>query len=448
MQNPLSVAVIGSGVSGLSAAWLLSQSHRGETHRVTLYEKDDRLGGHCNTIDAPTAQECTPVDTGFIVYNETNYPNLTALFAALGVATRPSPMSFAVSLRGGAIEYSSNGWGPFIGFGRNLLSPRFWSMGLDLLRFYHRAAKEIDLSPDAEIVTLGDYLDRRRYSEAFQRDHLLPEAAAIWSTSVKDIRAYPACAFIRFFENHGLFRFTGRPQWRTVIGGSQAYVRKLRAGLRGEVLLNCPVKSVRSLPDGVEIRDASGRTRRYDRVLIAAHSDQALAMLDAPDPDQRALLSAIRYGTNHAVLHTDPSLMPRRAHAWSSWNYVGDGKRQGCAVTYWMNRLQNLHTDQPLFVTLNPARRPAPAHIIWEGDYEHPCFTPEALRAQRRLWTIQGRGAIWFAGAWFGAGFHEDGLQAGLAAAEAMGAMRRPWSVPDESGRIVLAPPTPHEMAA
>lgn len=438
--KPLSVAVIGSGISGLAAAWLLSRDHR-----VTLYESDSRLGGHANTVDVMMDGIPVSVDTGFIVYNEQNYPNLTAMFAHLGVETRQSDMSFAVSLGEGQMEYSSNDLLSFLGNGRNLLNPRFWQMTMDLVRFYRQAGREIEWLKEAEHLTLGDYLDNNGYSHAFQFDHLLPEAAAIWSSSVKHMRDYPACAFVRFFDNHGLLKLRNRPRWRTVTGGSRNYVATLRDAFDGEVRLASPVASVRSLADGVEVATKGGDVTRHDRVLIASHSDQALDMLANPDPEVRSVLSAIGYRSNRAVLHTDTTLMPRRRRTWASWNYVGHGgASEGCAVTYWMNRLQGLETPRPLLVTLNPDREPDPASVLWDSTYDHPMFTPAALAAQRRLWPLQGRGNIWFAGAWLGSGFHEDGLQAGLAAAEQIGGLRRPWIVPNESGRLHL----PRELPA
>lgn len=445
--RPLDIAVVGSGISGMSAAWLLSQAHR-----VTVYERQDRLGGHSHTVEAPTRAGPAPVDMGFIVYNEKNYPNLVALFDHLGVATRASDMSFGVSLDHGRLEYSSNSLGSVFAQKRNLLSPRFWGMLSDLLRFYREAPRHA-CALDQRLTTLGDYLCEQGYGRAFQDDHLLPQAAAIWSTSAGRIREFPAAAFIRFCQNHGLLKINTaeRPKWRTVEGGSRAYVEKLTAAYADRIRLGRGVLAIRRDPAGVEIVDEEGELRRYDHVVVAAHADEALRLLADPREAERELLGAFRYTRNRAVLHTDASLMPVRRSCWSSWNYVGhtpggDGDESDLCVTYWMNRLQGLPEHTPLFVTLNPAREPDPASVIHSEVYEHPLFDVAAIQAQRRLWSLQGQNRTWYCGAYFGSGFHEDGLQAGLAVAEALGGVKRPWSTPDESGRIFLAPPTAPEL--
>ena len=432
---PLKVAVIGSGISGMSAAWLLS-----ECHKVTVYERDTRIGGHSNTVDAVFPEGVTPVDTGFIVFNETNYPNLTALFKHLEVETKVSDMTFAVSLDDGRTEYAAKDLKALLARPANLFSPRFWSMAGELMRFYRNA--KIDISPtDPDLISLGDYLDAEGYSRAFQNEHLLPQAAAIWSAPPDAIRDYPACAFVRFFENHGLLQFLARPLWRTVEGGSRSYVKKLTARYADKVRLGRGAQRVRRTSDGVEVMDASGQVERFDEVVIATHADQALAMLDDPTPDERRLLGAFRYTKNLAVLHTDPALMPRRKALWSAWNYVGrSGDTDVCSVSYWMNSLQGLTTPKPLFVTLNPHRAPQPDSVLKVEEYDHPLFDAAAVRAQRQLWSLQGEGGIWYCGAHFGSGFHEDGLQAGLAVAEQLGGVRRPWQVADESARITLGP--------
>ena len=434
-QASLSIAIVGSGISGMSAAWLLSQRHR-----VTLFEADDRIGGHSHTVEAAG----TPVDTGFIVYNERTYPNLTALFHHLDVPTKPTEMTFAVSLDRGRLEYSGTDLGGLLAQKRNLLRPRFWSMMRDLVRFYREAPRDVAGLGD---IGLGAYLDRGRYGAAFRDDHLYPMAAAIWSTPVADMPSYPAAAFIRFCQNHGLLELGQRPIWRTVDGGSRAYVSRLTASFADRIALGQPVRSIRRTPLGVEIESGDGRHDRFDHVVIATHADEALRLLADPDRQETAILGAFGYRSNEAVLHSDTALMPRRRRVWSSWNYASeqgadqDEDRPALSVTYWMNRLQGIPDEQPLFVTLNPIHRPDPAKLIRTDLYDHPVFDAAAGAAQEKLWSLQGVRNSWYCGAYFGAGFHEDGLQAGLAVAEQLGGVRRPWSVADESGRILITAP-------
>ena len=439
-EDGLSIAVIGTGISGMSAAWLLSQRHL-----VTVYEQAARLGGHSNTIDVPTAGGNMPVDMGFIVYNPPNYPNLCALFAHLGVATHKSEMSFAVSLQDGGLEYAGTSLNSVFAQRRNLISPQFWSMLYDLARFYRDGPRDADAAA-AQGLSLGDYLVANGYRRPFIRDHLLPMAAAIWSTPIDKVADQPAAGFIRFCDNHGLLRIRNRPEWRTVTGGSREYVKRLTASYADRIRLGCGVASIRRERDCVRVTDRWGDEAGYDHVVIAAHADQALAMLVDASDAERGLLGAISYGANDAVMHRDAALMPHRRNVWASWNYIGtkaDGGDALCA-TYWMNRLQNLPEAAGIFVTLNANRLPSPGATIHRERYEHPCFDLAAMRAQRQLWSLQGERNTWYCGAYFGAGFHEDGLQAGLAVAEALGGVRRPWVVADESGRICL----PHSAAA
>jgi len=431
--KPLRIAVVGAGISGLSAAWLL-----GGRHEVVLFEGDTRLGGHAHTVEAPGRSGPVPVDTGFIVYNEANYPNFTALLAHLGVASRATDMSLSVSLDDGAFEYSSYGAGLFAQR-RNLFSRRFWAMLRDVTRFYREGPKDL-AGLEAPLTALGDYLDQKGYCRAFQEDHLLPQASAIWSTPLSAIRDYPAAALIRFFQNHGMMQIFGRGLWRTVAGGSRAYVEPLAEAFQGEIRRGARIVSIRRDAEGVDLRDATGRAWRFDHVVIAAHADQALALLDDPTPQEARVLGAFRYTRNLAVLHTDRAQMPRRRAAWGAWNHLGRrGDPEAGVVTYWMNRLQHLKDAPELFVTLNPVRPVAPDAVVRTDVYEHPLFDAGAIAAQGELWGLQGARRTWFCGSYFGHGFHEDGLQAGLAVAEALGGVRRPWTVGNESGRIRLS---------
>jgi uncharacterized protein len=423
-RTRLKIAVIGSGISGLSAAWLLTKRHD-----VTLFEKEARLGGHSNTVEVATDLGCIPVDTGFIVYTTVNYPNLTALFQHLDVRSKSSNMSFAVSLGDGAFEYAGNSVGSLLAQKRNLLRPRFWSMLRGILRFYGQAPRDLAWLA-ASGLSLGDYLRQRNFGAHFARLHLLPMAGAIWSAPPKALLDYPAEAFIRFFDHHGLLNLRNRPEWRTVVGGSRTYVAKLAQSLVGRIRLRCGVTAIERIPDGVSVRDDSGRVEIFNHVVIGTHADQALALLSDASKQERALLGAFRYSRNLAVLHSDTGLMPKRKAAWSSWNYLGAGEDAGTAlcVTYWMNRLQGLVADRHLFVTLNPYREPRQESVYRNEIYEHPVFDVEALRAQARLPELQGKRNTWFCGAYFGAGFHEDGLTSGLAVAEALGGGTRPWT--------------------
>jgi len=439
-SRKLEVAVVGSGISGLSAAWLLSKRHR-----VTLYEADSRLGGHSNTVEVGGVA----VDTGFIVYNEATYPNFSALLDHLDVATKSTNMTFAVSLDDGRFEYSGTGVTGLFAQPRNIVSPRFWNMLRDLVRFYREAPNAPD---DLGDMSLDAYLNASGYGTAFREDHLYPMAAAIWSTPAAEIGDYPVRALVRFCQNHGLLQLVNRPLWRTLVGGSRAYVQKLAAAIP-EIVKSTPILAVRRHPDGVEAISAGGAARRFDQIVLATHADQALKMLDDPSPEEKHLLGAFRYSTNKAVLHSDVTLMPSRRRVWSSWNYLssGRGNSRELAVSYWMNRLQGLPNAKPMFVTLNAHRRIREDSILYAADYTHPVFDAQALDAQRHLWSLQGRQNTWFCGAHFGAGFHEDGLQAGLAVAEALGGCRRPWAVENESDRIFIIdkarPPTRLEAA-
>ncbi len=443
----MKIAVIGTGIAGLSAAWLL---HR--RYDVTVFEQNGHAGGHSNTVEATGADgNAIPVDTGFIVYNDATYPNLIALFDHLGVPTKPSDMSFSVSLDRGRLEYAGDTLFSLFAQRRNLLRPGFYAMIADILRFFRRAERDA-ADPAFSNVTLGDYLDAKRYGERFRTEHLVPMGAAIWSSPMADIMAFPFTSFVRFFSNHGLLKLTNRPLWRTVDGGSRAYVARLTAAFADRIRLNRPVDMVLRHPTHVEVT-SGGETERFDQVVLACHGDHALELLGDADRAEERVLGGFRYQRNRAVLHRDPALMPRRRAAWASWNYLAGATRDPkaqVAVTYWMNRLQSIDRATPLFVTLNPLQPPAPATVIREIDYEHPVLDGAAITAQGALPGIQGRNHTWFCGAHCGYGFHEDGLCAGLAVAEALGCPR-PWTVTDVSpaGRNATpATPTDPPVAA
>ncbi|MFW2403237.1 MAG: NAD(P)/FAD-dependent oxidoreductase [Gammaproteobacteria bacterium] len=433
-DHTLDIAVVGSGIAGLSAAWLLN-----ERHTVTVYEQNDYAGGHSNTATVTLDGQETDVDTGFIVYNPSNYPNLVALFEHLEVPTKLSDMSFAASLDDGRLEYSGTDLNGLFAQRRNLARPRFLSMLNDLLRFYRQAPT---LTDDEALrdLSLGDFLRREGYGEPFIRDHLMPMGAAIWSSSIEQMLTFPTLAFLRFFRNHGLVQLRDRPEWRTVDGGSKEYVARLTRSLEGRIQCNAGVQKVLRDSAGVTIVTRDG-SRRHDHVVLACHADQALRMLEQPHLDETDALGQIRYQSNRTVLHTDARLMPRRRRAWASWNYMSSaagGDRDALCVTYWMNLLQALDTPEPLFVTLNPNREIDPDKVLRTYDYEHPIFDTAALHAQRKLWNLQGRQNTWFCGAYFGSGFHEDGIQAGLAVAERLGGHARPWTVENPSSRVGL----------
>lgn len=428
------IAVVGSGISGASAAWALRT-----THDVTLFEADSRPGGHTSTIEIDYDGRRVPVDIGFIVYNELNYPDLTALFAHLEVATHASHMGFSLSLDRGRREWCGETYRSIFVQKRNFFSPSFLWMLREILRFNRECVEDRDsgyLGHD----TIGKYLERRRYSASFRDDYLIPMAAAIWSTPRIEMLDFPAATFITFFENHRLIHLE-RPMWRTVTGGSRTYLDRLLAPLGKRVRLSSPVKAIARDAEGVTVSVDGARPERFDAVVIGAHSDQALAMLADASPTEDKILSAIPYRPNRVVLHRDPRLMPKRRRAWSAWNYLRcdrDGEDAEVCVTYWMNRLQGIDSSMPLFVSLNPTVEPREELVFGEWSFAHPQFSSRAVSAQARLDDIQGVRHTYFAGAWTGHGFHEDGLRSGLAAAEMLGATV-PWREGRDAGRLALA---------
>jgi predicted NAD/FAD-binding protein len=429
------IAVVGTGVSGASAAWALR-----DVAEVTLFEADARPGGHTATVDIDYDGTPVSVDTGFIVYNELNYPDLTALFAHLGVATHESSMGFALSLDGGRLEWSGSTYRSIFAQKRNFFSPSFLWMLREILRFNRQCVDDRDNGRLGH-ATIGEYLDRRGFSAPFRDNYLIPMAAAIWSTPRTKMLDYPAATFITFFENHRLIH-NERPMWRTVTGGARSYLNRLLAPLGHRVHVSSPVETIVRDPFGVTVWVKDREPERFDQIILACHSDQALGLLADASPVEAKILGVIAYRANRVVLHRDPRLMPRRRAAWSAWNYMRssrDGGEADICVTYWMNRLQGIDERLPLFVSLNPIVEPRPELTFGEWSFAHPQFDSAALSAQSRLDDIQGVRRTWFAGAWTGRGFHEDGLRSGLDAAIALGAVV-PWrAAPFETPALPLA---------
>lgn len=415
------IAVVGTGIAGMASAWLLSRHHE-----VTVYEAEGRIGGHTNTVLVDDPAGATPVDTGFIVHNRENYPHLSALFRALGVATQPGEMSFAVSVDGGRLEYSGTNLNGLFGQRRNLARPGFHGMLLHIARF-NRAARRLAREGGDPRESLGAFLDRLRLGQGFREHYLLPMAAAIWSCPTGAMLDFPALSLARFYDNHGLLSLNDRPQWYTVSGGSVEYVRAITAPYANAIRRAAPVVRVETHAGGVRVVEESGASESYDQVVIAAHADQARNLLDARDPRQH-LLASFRYQDNRAVLHHDPALMPRRRRVWSSWNYLSQSEVGGnqVSVTYWMNLLQRLTCQRDYFVSLNPVREPDPRAVLAEFAYSHPVFDSEAMRAQETLPRVNGHGGVWLAGSYFGYGFHEDALRSALDVARRLGSAP-PW---------------------
>ncbi|GLK57591.1 putative NAD/FAD-binding protein [Methylopila capsulata] len=420
----LRIAVVGAGISGAGAAFALHPHHD-----VTVYEREPRPGGHSHTVDVDYDGVRIAVDTGFIVYNGLNYPNLTALFDHLGVATKATEMSFGLSLDRGAFEWSGKTLSALFAQRRNLVAPSYLWMLREVVRFNRLCVA--DKAAGALVgLSLGDWLDKRRFARRFREDYLAPMAAAIWSTPAAHVLDFPAESFVAFFANHRLINYE-RPIWRTVEGGSRSYVEKLNAPFRDRLRLGAPVASIARDDLGVTVTDAADRAERFDQVVLGSHTDESLRLLTDASDAERAVLGAIRYRPNDVWLHRDARLMPRRKAVWSAWNYLGSRTdpavaARDVAVTYWMNELQGIDPERPLFVTLNPPFEPDPALTFARFRYDHPQYDAEALAAQRRLPEIQGKRRTWFCGAWTGYGFHEDGLSSGLAVAEALGAAP-PW---------------------
>ncbi|MCF7838372.1 MAG: FAD-dependent oxidoreductase [Candidatus Marinimicrobia bacterium] len=411
------VAVIGAGISGLTAAYLLRARYA-----VTLFERNDYLGGHTRTVTLPAGapDAGTPVDTGFIVMNHRNYPLLTRLFAELAVPLRDSDMSFGYWDQATGIQYAGGTLSGLWAEPRLLLRPAYWRMIADVMRFYKRAPGDL-AAGRLRGLTLGQMIRQHGYGAWFAPHHLLPMAAAIWSTPCEGILDYPAESLVRFFANHGLLQLSDRPQWRTVVGGSQIYVERLRARLTGAVRLETPVLGVRRAAGRPVVRTAAGE-ESFDHVVIATHADEAHALLaDEPGAPERVCLAPWRYERNGVVLHTDRNALPPRRGAWASWNYCRETGNPAVSLTYDMNRLQGLDTQRHYLVTLNRQTSLAPGCVLDTCDFQHPSFTFPALEARAQLEQLNGRDGVFFCGAYFGNGFHEDGCRSGVRVAQALG---------------------------
>lgn len=406
-MKPDTIAIIGSGITGLAAAWLLHKHHR-----VTLFEKNAYLGGHTHTIDVAEGERNVPVDTGFIVYNERNYPNLVGLFKQLDIQTRATDMSFAFSLNQGELEYAGSSLDTLFAQRSNLLRPRHWRLLGEILRFNRLAHQLLD-KPEAVLdISLGEMLDLYKFSRDMREHYLLPMGAAIWSCPVATMLKFPALSFLRFFANHGLIDIRNRPQWRTVCGGSSCYVRKLLALMGQQLSIQPGAVRVERTAQQATVFTADGR-QDFDAVIFACHADQALALLAQPSTAEQSILGCFRYEPNRTYLHTDKTLMPVNPRVWSSWNYLATSQpasHQQMTTTYWMNNLQGLATRTDYFVTLNPYQLPRDEHIIAEMTYEHPIFDQPAVNAQAQLASLQGQQRSWFCGSYARYGFHEDAL--------------------------------------
>ena len=418
------IAIIGAGISGMASAYLLSQAG----HKVTVYEKSSVIGGHTRTLEVNYDDILIPVDTGFIVYNEPNYPNLLGLFRKLDVPVQKSDMSFGVTVDGGRFEWAAQSLNAVFGQRSNLLRPQFYRLIHDVTKFNRLALQAVEQHPG---ISLGELLEKLRLGEDFRRYYLLPMGGAIWSCPTAQMLEFPAITFVTFFKNHGLLGMSGQHQWYTVTGGSREYLKRLTASYADRIRANCAAVEVTRTENKVSVTDSRGETQGYDKAIFACHANETLALLKDASSDESRILGAFTYQRNTTYLHRDPSIMPMRKRCWASWVYhlegdAGHAEATGIGVTYWMNRLQAIDARYPLFVTLNPLRPIAEELVFDKHVFEHPVFTAATLAAQKELPKLQGQNNSYFCGAYTRYGFHEDGLLSAVNAVKALG-VAIPW---------------------
>ncbi len=428
----MNIAVIGSGISGLTSAWLLQRQHR-----VTIFEKDDRIGGHTATKFIVHSGQALAIDTGFIVYNDWTYPNFIRLLDALDVDSQPTDMSFSVSCQRSGLEYGGSNLNTLFAQRRNVFNLNYLRMLRDIVRFNREALTDLDSGALPASITLGEYLARKGFGALLSSHYLIPMGSAIWSSTLQEMHEFPLLFFVRFFKNHGLLSINDRPQWRVIKGGSATYLQKLRDSFNGNIETNASIQRVTRENDGVTLHFAGDRRERFDQVVFACHSDEALALLGDASTDERAILGSIAYRDNRVALHTDVSILPRARKAWSAWNYhlwnnhpwnhdlsnkhLGTDANKPATLSYNMNILQGLRSDTTFVVTLNASEKLDAKKIIGEYNYAHPVFTLDSMNAQQRWSEINGVNRTWFCGAYWRNGFHEDGCWSGVRVAEALG---------------------------
>ena len=427
--NKPSIAIIGSGITGIGASWLLH-----DKYEITLFERNDYLGGHTHTHDIKHGNDHLAIDSGFIVYNEKNYPNLVGLFKQLEVETQETDMSFAFSLNQGEIEYSGSGLNGMFAQRRNIFKPKHYRLISEILRFNKLAHETLGKNTQKTLaetqLSLGEFLTKHQLSTDFKLHYLLPMGAAIWSCPVDTMLKFPAHSFLRFFANHGLIDLKNRPQWQTVVGGSNQYIKKIKSQI--ETLITIKTAAIFVTRDEHKVKvQTNSEILEFDQIIFACHADEALSLLTDSSENEKNVLKHFTYQKNIAYLHTDKSLMPQRKKAWSAWNYLAsndESSHQIMTASYWMNCLQRFQAEHDYFVTLNPFKKPDKEKTLQRMEYQHPVFDKAAVDAQKELHTIQGKNKAWFCGAYAGYGFHEDGLASAVSACKHLG-IKIPWEM-------------------